>query len=329
MFTLIEICYTLLSMINTISDSSSNNSSSVNSIGITPSDPTQDQSKKVQKRFSKARKKKLSPKYILAGIMLLLLTIGGGIGLYLTQMNQDLRQQADDGSYEVVDDDPCRDGYTWNGSTTDPICTPDGSGECSSNSDCPGNYVCIGSYCEPGGGDDPDPTNPPSDPDPTATPVPTDPTPTPTTEPTATPTPTATPNECGYTPCSEEVPCSDNLICVTANNGENYCSQSEYEDACIAEPGVETCCNEPTPTDDPTDQTATPEPTDTPNDGGDDSSSSSSSESNSSATVNIVSNQTQPEYPDQLPQSGPEDWIQYLQVGLGALGVGAILLLFL
>jgi LPXTG-motif cell wall-anchored protein len=30
-----------------------------------------------------------------------------------------------------------------------------------------------------------------------------------------------------------------------------------------------------------------------------------------------------------LPQTGPEDWLKYLQIGLGVLGAGALLLLFL
>jgi LPXTG-motif cell wall-anchored protein len=33
--------------------------------------------------------------------------------------------------------------------------------------------------------------------------------------------------------------------------------------------------------------------------------------------------------PSTLPQTGPEDWLKYLQVGLGVLGIGALLLLFL
>ncbi|MBT7929911.1 hypothetical protein HN682_08370, partial [Candidatus Peregrinibacteria bacterium] len=59
-----------------------------------------------------------------------------------------------------------------------------------------------------------------------------------------TPTPTTIPSECGYTPCSEDLPCSDGLNCVATDDGESYCSLPEYEDACIADPSVETCCSE-------------------------------------------------------------------------------------
>lgn len=36
-----------------------------------------------------------------------------------------------------------------------------------------------------------------------------------------------------------------------------------------------------------------------------------------------------PDMPVELPRTGPEDWAKYLKVGLGALGIGALLLLFL
>ena len=39
--------------------------------------------------------------------------------------------------------------------------------------------------------------------------------------------------------------------------------------------------------------------------------------------------QTQPELPVELPSTGPEDWINWLKVGLATLGVGAALLLLL
>jgi hypothetical protein len=152
------------------------------------------------------------------------------------------------------------------------------------------------------------------------------------------PAPTPEPSECGFTPCLENTDCYEDLICITADDGEGYCSVERFEEACAINPSIETCCEEPTPTD---------EPTSTPTEGG---SSSSYSESNSSAVVNITNKNTtaeesesktiekttttttkgdQPEYPEELPQSGPEDWIQYLQIGLGTLGIGALLILFL
>lgn len=45
-------------------------------------------------------KKKLPIKYIVGGIVLILLLIGAGAGFYLTQINQDVRQQASTGDYE-------------------------------------------------------------------------------------------------------------------------------------------------------------------------------------------------------------------------------------
>ena len=196
-----------------------------------PKDLTQE-APKFEKKFSKEQKKKIPSKYLIAGILLLVLTIGGGIGLFLMQQKQDLRQQANAGDYVV-------------------------------------------------------PTTPPN---PTTPPQPTtEPTVGPTTEPTIEPT---------------------------------------------VDPTIE-------PTIEPTDEPVNP--TDEPSD--DDSSSSYSySESNSSATVNINNENTttvaggtatnryaptEPTLPPELPRSGPEDWIQYLQIGLGTLGIGALLLLFL
>ncbi len=46
------------------------------------------------------------------------------------------------------------------------------------------------------------------------------------------------------------------------------------------------------------------------------------------AVVRVIPSQ-KPDLPKELPQSGPESWGQYLKVGLGALGIGALLLLFL
>jgi len=52
-------------------------------------------------------KKKSATKYILGGVILLFLTIGSGASLFLTQVNQDIRQQADVGpmclSIDLID----------------------------------------------------------------------------------------------------------------------------------------------------------------------------------------------------------------------------------
>ncbi|MBU4264717.1 hypothetical protein KKE47_01410 [Patescibacteria group bacterium] len=91
---------------------------------------------------------------------------------------------------------------------------------------------------------------------PTLTPTPTrTPTPTPTNTPTQIPTPE--PNACGYTPCDDSSsPCQPGLICVDADNGNSYCSMSQFEDACIINPSYITCCTAPTST-----PTNTPTPT--------------------------------------------------------------------
>lgn len=46
------------------------------------------------------------------------------------------------------------------------------------------------------------------------------------------------------------------------------------------------------------------------------------------AVVRVIPSQ-KPDMPAELPKSGPEDWGRYLKIGLGALGIGALLLLFL
>lgn len=81
--------------------------------------------------------------------------------------------------------------------------------------------------------------------------------------PTKTPTPSATPipHACGYTSCdTTSNPCSSGLICVTAKDNKNYCSQPAYEAACKANPSVATCCTAPT-------NTPTPGPSSTPRPG--------------------------------------------------------------
>ncbi|PIR64312.1 MAG: hypothetical protein COU63_05085, partial [Candidatus Pacebacteria bacterium CG10_big_fil_rev_8_21_14_0_10_36_11] len=57
---------------------------------------------------------------------------------------------------------------------------------------------------------------------------------------------------CGFSPCETDNDCIDGLSCVTSSGdsigeGAKYCSQPEFEDACILNPGVDACCTEPTP----------------------------------------------------------------------------------
>ena len=99
---------------------------------------------------------------------------------------------------------------------------------------------------------------------PTVTPTPTA-TPTPTSTPT--PTPTPEPGACGDTPCTGDADCDGQLVCVEADDGNSYCSMADYQDACIADPSVTTCCTAPTdsPTQTPTDEPTTePQSTDEP-----------------------------------------------------------------
>jgi len=109
---------------------------------------------------------------------------------------------------------------------------------------CAEGYVCCSNDdgCCAGGG----PTNPP-----VTNPPPTEPPTTITPTATHTPTPTVTltpvPGECAAT-CTNNSDCATGLVCITANDDEKYCSKPEYEAACTETPGVETCCNEPTPT---------------------------------------------------------------------------------
>ena len=67
-------------------------------------------------------------------------------------------------------------------------------------------------------------------------------------------------------------------------------------------------------------------------DGGDDGDDNSQTiaDSGSSSNNNSSSNgQNNVTLPSTLPQSGPAEWLKFLQIGLGALGIGALLLLFL
>ena len=381
-----------------------------------------------QKTTSQVKTKignKKSPRFFFGILTLIILIVGGLVGLYLTKISQDLRQQADIGdytNYECNINDPnacggnpdqchCTGGDACTGTECDDDiqrnCEGQGRSYCT-NYQGDGMTCCVAGYtcCDSSDGccSDSGPTRPPNPTTPPGTPTPTIPTttltacgykpcstnadclgselgvicvtaddgdkycsfssfkdacqvnpnpnscctagptitPSPTPTITATPTPTSTPtptitptitptpviSECGFTPCETNTDCKGDLICVVASDDEKYCSKEEYKDSCVENPSTETCCSEPTPT------TASEEG----------SSSYSYSESNSSATVNINNENkttvaggtttnryapTEPTLPPELPKTGPEDWIQYLQIGLGTLGIGALLLLFL
>ncbi|MEA2056985.1 MAG: hypothetical protein U9O78_04775 [Patescibacteria group bacterium] len=211
---------------------------------------------------------------------------------------------------------------------------------------------------------------------PTATPTPTNtptPTVTPSATPTATPTPTPKPMECASTPCDDNNDCNGDLVCVTADDGANYCSIVAYVEACQDNPSYEACCTAPTstpvpPTDRPVPPTNAPAPTNPPYSSPVPTQPGqpqtyiveTQPECNDVCSVNsdcanmshicyngrcrldvnpedencqLPSGGTQVErvatQPQELQQAGPKDWLQYLKAGIGALGAGLLLLLFL
>lgn len=95
-------------MINAVpSASSANNSSGLSTPPRPISDSTPSSASKPPS-MRKPRSRSISPKMILAGILLLIVVIGSGAGLYLSQQQQDLRQDASTGDELVVN----RDGTT-------------------------------------------------------------------------------------------------------------------------------------------------------------------------------------------------------------------------
>jgi hypothetical protein len=158
---------------------------------------------------------------ILAGIFLFLLMLGGGTALYLSQISQDIRQQASTGGYgpgyECRIGDPnacggrperchCLGGDLCTGTECDDTlwqaCGNWGRSYCTNYQGfgmtcCEVGYVCCPTSdgCCPGSGptNTPRPTDRPGDPTPTTTL--TTPTPTPTRNPSITPTRTPTPTQ--------------------------------------------------------------------------------------------------------------------------------------
>jgi hypothetical protein len=179
-----------------------------------------------------------------------------------------------------------------------------GEVDCDTDDDCENGLTCITAddgknYCadpafEDACADDPSVIN--CCEEPAATPTPTG-TITPT--PTATPTPTPELLACGDQGCSDNFDCASGLICVTADNGNNYCGEPDYKSACADNPSDTNCCTKPG-------EETTPTP-----------------------TFVLTTTGDQPELPEELLRTGPEDWLRYLQAGLATLGVGALLLLLL
>ena len=236
---------------------------------------------------------------IIGGIILAILAIGGLASLFLVQQPQDTRQQA----AQCVEQCPGNDGILRSctppeadGSSNDSICSARGRVE-----SCGGvDYCCPA----PGG--------------------------TWTTNMTACATPTPEPSP-------TEVPglCSSDSVasCRTLDPGDS-CNTDGGEcttDGTTGEDEKDICtCVEPvtpTPTQEPT---ATPQPTSEPTTAPTAGPTSEPTTAPTTApTSSATTAPTQPPLPSELPETGPADWLRNLSVGLGAIGAGALLFLFL
>jgi hypothetical protein len=182
--------------------------------------------------------------------------------------------------------------------------------------------------------------------------------------PSATPTPTPEPGECGSENCTTDEDCAENLICITADDGNNYCAEEAYQDACIADPSFDTCCTAPTntptatPTEEPTNTpepdststpTNTPQPTgiqtvDTSVDCNDPCATNADCDNISHICYNgrcrldinpedeycrTPQGETTVERIITPPVSGPQDWLNFLKIGIGAIGAGLLMLLLI
>jgi hypothetical protein len=182
--------------------------------------------------------------------------------------------------------------------------------------------------------------------------------------PSSTPTPTPEPGECGSENCETNEDCAGDLICITADDGSNYCAEEEYQDACITDPSFETCCTAPTntptatPTEEPTNTpkpdststpTNTPQPTgiqtvDTSVDCNDACTTNADCDNISHICYNgrcrldinpedeycrTPQGETIVERIITPPVTGPADWLNFLKVGIGAIGAGLLLLLLI
>lgn len=301
---------------------------------------------------------------ILGAIFLVLLLIGGGVAFYLTQVNQDNRQQAAGGSYSCSGNSccdttneqcmrtcccpngqvyecngqwychPCNDGPSPTpASPTEPPVTPIPSGPTAVPTDGP--------TPEPTDGPTPEPTDGPT-PEPTAEISPTDgPTPDPTTEPTVEPTadpgdPTAVPTEDPGDPTAvptenpgdpTAVP-TDTLAATntpaptTTDNQYIIETTANCNDSCV----INSNCNNPSHVCYNGQCRLDTNPED----------SSCRLPSGNTQTV-VTEEQYSREWvadqtvttTEELPVTGPEDWLKYLKVGLSVLGIGSLLLLLL
>lgn len=360
--------------------------------GDLPVDPTAGQP--AQKNApAKAGKKRFSPKMIIGGLVVLLLMVGAGIGLYLTQQPQDIRQQAHDvtcGEGEstgnsCVGSQYCRPGGSQKGNCNSGICCanwaiddsgdedfydpvpgppappPPGStrsadgtrngcgylnntgstlppGPCNAQENCGGTdckqfkfkcgTLCYDTACGASACVD---TTPPPAPPPPPPPVGVPPPPPECATRTTQATCTAAGPGCTWSTCGDvgmchssgvtpDCPCAQ-VITPAENPSTGECQ--EFPTPCDVPTGwtvVDACEDEPEPTPTPTPTpTGSPTPTPTP----------TPTIIASAPTPTPTPEPEQPVLPNTLPQSGPEDWLRYLQMGLGILGIGALLLLFL
>ncbi len=301
------------------------------------------------------KKKRLT--MVLGALFLILLLIGGGVAFYLSQISQDVRQQASGGTY-TVNCGQCLEGQT---------CVPPGVGgvgtwHCST---CAAGYVgvddvgCLAPTSAPCTGSDCNPTTPPNNPSPTTVTNPTtspsvtiepsptitgEPSPTitgvlsPTADPTATiePTLAATPTV-GANVTPSIVPSgTDPTVAITPTNTQPTntpaptttdnqrivettatCNASCTINANCANPS-HVCYNGACRLDSNPEDTACRLP--------------------SGNTQTVITEEqyqrqwvasSQPASTDTLPVTGPEDWLKYLKIGLGILGIGSLLLLLL
>jgi hypothetical protein len=305
-----------------------------------PSTPSSFQPPKKKRRFS--------PKQLLMGLLLLLLILGSGVGLYLMKLNQDLRQQAS----VTYDEDGCNQNSAANcqGRPVGFICdnNPPGSGVCESVGDgaCTcrrsdddnnrGGGTCV-EQCPAGDGVLRSCSPPEAD---------------------------GTPQESICNVAKRVESCGGRDYCCPAPGAQWTTDMRLCETVSCAQvitparnPSTDECQEFPTPCDVPDgwetvqscddqtddeeeDQDDDDEEQQDDNDDDDQDNDRDDNDSDSdddddrdtladAGRTTATPTPTQPALPSTLPQSGPENWMQYLQIGLGALGIGALLLLFL
>lgn len=327
--------------------------------GDIPMDPTQTvQSANVDQHSASSpfqpfkKKNRFSPKMLIGGLLLLLLIIGSGVGLYLVRLNQDLRQQAS--VYEI---DACGNyggARCQAGTSPGDICdnNPPGSGVCithgqrgpdgtlicscqiNEDNDDSGN-TCV-EQCPAGDGVLRSCSPPEAD---------------------------GTPQESICNVAGRIQSCGGRSYCCPAPGAQWTTDMSQCESerctqmagTCIGKDNVS--CVSYTDGCDRADKCAEPlqqcdvdcarvggceEEDDNQDDEEQDDNDQDDNDNNrdndndddqdtlaDAGGTSPTPTPTQPPLPSELPQSGPENWMQYLQVGLGALGIGALLLLFL